>query len=253
MWQSRRSCLISNSSLPLWKIFCDTNRSDRLSSNLNQWRCSVIKEKKRERKVKLLPLGIVASSTLVSSGSVKSAGSCCPRQQWHHPPHSGTCDLVMIPWRSSSSPRCSFPPFAAAWAQAFTGYNDFSRLCRFLKGVEGGLPVLLQRLADVDIWHHISINKHEVRANQRLCIDIPEHIPQWAVHFRSDDVDCVRRGGSAPFGLPDGHKDRSGRSTDTWLQVCGRTYCRYSLILPAIQQQKTNVSCTPVEVRNSSV
>lgn len=31
------------------------------------------------------------------------------------------------------------------------------------------------------------------------------------------------------------------------------TYSRCSLILPAIQQQKTNVSCTPVEVRNSSV
>lgn len=89
IWQSRRSCLISNSSLPLWKIFCEKTWASVI--NQSKYGSGVTEDSE------LSPLGTGASSALVSSGSVKSAGSCCPWQQWHHLPHSGTCDLATIP------------------------------------------------------------------------------------------------------------------------------------------------------------
>lgn len=111
IWQSRRSCLISNSSLPLWKMFCKADRKN--------WHSEIQSQSNRSDKtVKVLPQGTVASSVLVSSGSVKFADSCCPLQQWHHLLHSGTCDLVMIPWRSSSLLRCSYLPFDDACTKA---------------------------------------------------------------------------------------------------------------------------------------
>lgn len=65
--------------------------------------------------------------------------------------------------------------------------------------------MLLQGLADVDVGHHISINQHKVRPQQRLCINVSQHISKGAVQLRGDDVDGVRRGGSTPLGLPVRH------------------------------------------------
>lgn len=64
------------------------------------------------------------------------------------------------------------------------------------------LLVLLKCLIDVNIWNHISIHKYKIRAHQRLCIDIPEHIPEGSVHVWGDDVHRVGRVGSTPLGLP---------------------------------------------------
>lgn len=124
------------------------------------------------------------------------------------------------------------------------------------KDIEYLLPVLLQGLADVNIWHHISIDQQKVWAHKVLCINIPEHIPQGAVQVWGDDVDCVGRGGPTPLWLSVRHSIRSKSSIDTNVHKIvsiRKTYSKWSLILLAIQQQKTNVSCTPVDVRNSRV
>lgn len=85
--------------------------------------------------------------------------------------------------------------------------KDFNKTTDFL-------PVLMQRLADINIRHHITINQHKVRAHKILCIYIPEHISQWAVQVWRDDVDCVWRGGSTPLWLPVRQSVRSNSVTE---------------------------------------
>lgn len=110
MWQSRRSCLISNSSLPLWNMFCKKR-----ATFTYPCRTRTRTRTRKERLVFLLPRETVVSSDPASSDSVKAAGSCCPRQQSRHLPRSETCDLVTTPSRPSSSLRYSSPFFCAAW------------------------------------------------------------------------------------------------------------------------------------------
>lgn len=144
-------------------------------------RCLFIKSQRgRSRRcdVRRLPWGTETSSTLASSGSVKSSDSCCPQPRWHRLPRSGTCGPATMSWRSWSSLRCSFPLFADACGQAkpftrvtkpltFTGQHpEYSSIS----------PVLLKRRTNVDIWYHITINKQKVRTQKGLGINIPEHV-----------------------------------------------------------------------------
>lgn len=131
MWQSRRSCLISKSSLPLWKIFCKkTNRSSCLQS--------VRPPQKNYHWNSWLPWETVTSSGRVSSGSVKSAWSCCPLLQWRHLPHNETYDLVMTPYRSWSSPSC----FSLSFCDAL---NIHTKIRTCIRGLPTGIYYLMKR------------------------------------------------------------------------------------------------------------
>lgn len=128
--------------------------------------------------VRSLPWETETSSTPASSGSVKSSDCCCPQPLWHRLPRSGTCDPATMSWRSWSSLKCSFPLFADACGQAkpFTHVTKMLPFKRLNPEYYSISPVFLKRLTNVDIWHHISINKQKVRTHKGLCINIPEHV-----------------------------------------------------------------------------